>query len=179
MNRLLGLLFAVSIAVVPALGQEEDVWEPLRFFSGQWEGQGEGKGGISKGVQHFEFILGGQYLHVRNRTVFEPQEENPKGEVHQDWGFFSYDRARKTFVLRQFHVEGFVNQYVMDTPRADSKTLVFTSESIENIPSGFRARLTYRILNDHEFEQTFDLASPGQQFDCYSKGIMKRVAAQN
>lgn len=174
MNRLLTLLVVVWMTAMPAAGQDQDVWAPLRFFAGRWEGQGEGKGGVSKGIQDFEFVLDGKYLHIRNRTVFEPQEMNPKGEVHQDWGFISYDQIRKRFVLRQFHVEGFVNQYVMEDPSGDGKNLVFTSEAIENIPPGFRARITYRILNDHEFEQTFDLASPGNEFDCYAKGIMRR-----
>ncbi len=103
-----------------------------------------------------------------------PRPRIPAGEVHEDWGVFSYDKARKTFVLRSFHVEGFVNQYVLESPTADAKTFVFVSESIENIPAGFRARLTYRIIDNDTFEQTFDLAPPGQEFTCYSKGIMKR-----
>lgn len=169
---IIGVLF-IGLAVA----QDTDTWKPLRFFEGEWKGQGEGKGGVSTGHQKFSFILGGNYLRVENRTVFEPQEKNAKGEVHEDQGFFSYDRAREQFVLRQFHIEGFVNQYVMEPLSEDGKTFVFTSESIENIPPGFRARLTYRILNENEFEQTFDLASPGQEFDCYSKGVMKRVRA--
>ena len=70
-------------------------------------------------------------------------EKNPKGETHQDIGFFSYDRGRKQFVLRQFHVEGFVNQFKGDISE-DGKLIVFTSESIENIPAGFRAKETYQ-----------------------------------
>jgi hypothetical protein len=48
----------------------------------------------------------------------------------------SFDKGRKNFVFRQFHIEGFVNQYVMTSSSADGKTIVFTSESIENIPAG-------------------------------------------
>ena len=49
------------------------------------------------------------------------------------------------------------------------------SEQLENLQAGFKARLTYKILNKNEFEQTFDLASPGRDFECYSSGVMKRV----
>ena len=50
---------------------------------------------------------------------------------------------RKTFVFRQFHGEGFVNQYTLDSLSGDKKMLVFVSEAIENIPQGWRARETY------------------------------------
>ena len=127
--------------------------------------------------QEFEFVLGGKYLLVKNESRFEPQEKNAKGEVHQDWGFFSFDQMRKKYVLRQFHVEGFVNQYVCDGPGEDGKTFVFISEAMENIPPGWKARLTYRILSENEFEQTFDLAAAGKEMECYSKGVMKRKGA--
>jgi hypothetical protein len=169
----------VALFVSLALSQNAspaptDVWAPFRFFVGGWEGAGEGGPGASTGEQTFAFILRGTYLQVRNKAVFAPQEKNPKGEVHEDWGLFSYDKARKTFVLRQFHTEGFVNQYVLEPAAAEAKTFVFVSEAIENIPAGFKARLTYKILDADTFEQTFDLAPPGQEFTCYSKGVMKR-----
>ncbi|MGB8959119.1 MAG: heme-binding beta-barrel domain-containing protein [Candidatus Aminicenantales bacterium] len=176
---ILALMIVISIAAAPTVAAEQapvvtDVWAPLRFFVGSWRGGGEGTPGTGTGEETFEFILRGAYLQVRNKAVFDPQAKNPSGEVHEDWGVFSYDKARKTFVLRSFHVEGFVNQYVLESQTADAKTFVFVSESIENIPAGFRARLTYRIIDNDAFEQTFDLAPPGQEFTCYSKGIMKR-----
>lgn len=151
-----------------------DVWLPFRFFVGQWEGRGEGQPGISHGRQEWQFVLGGKYLQIKNEARFDPHEKNPRGEVHEDWGFISYDRMRKAYVFRQFHVEGFVNQYVCPGPDADGKTFVFLSEAIENMPPGFKARLTYRILDDIRFEQTFDLAPPGREMACYSKGVMIR-----
>jgi len=170
---LAGLALLLSLAArQPESAQ--DVWAPFRFFIGQWEGQGEGQSGISHGRQEWQFVLGGRYLQVKNEARFDPQDKNPKGEVHEDWGFISYDRTRKAYIFRQFHVEGFVNQYVCPGPGADGRTFIFLSEAIENIPPGFKARLTYRILEDNSFEQTFDLAPPGQELTCYSKGVMTR-----
>ena len=145
---------------------------------GKWEGSGEGKGGISKGEQEYQFVLNGKFLQVKNKSVFEPQEKNPKGEVHEDWGLFSYDYPRKKFIFRQFHIEGFVNQYVLDSLSEDGKTLQFITESIENIPPGWKAKLIYKIVNENEFELSFELASPGKDFECYSKGRLKRIAKQ-
>jgi hypothetical protein len=95
-------------------------------------------------------------------------QKNPKGEIHQDEGIFSFDRARKRLVFRQFHTEGFVNQYVEDSGSA-SKAIVFTSEAIENIPAGFRARATYTVLGPDAFEEVFELAEPGKSFELYSR----------
>jgi len=86
----------------------------------------------------------------------------------------SFDRTRKTFVLRQFHTEGFVNQYVMANTSADGKTIVFTSESIENIPAGYRARETYKLLGPDEFTEVFEIAAPGKEFEVYSEGHFRR-----
>ena len=176
------LLFLLSAVGPLAFSQQQppgaapaDVWAPFRFFVGHWKGAGEGSPGAGTGEQTFAFILRGTFLQVQNKATFSPQEKNPRGEVHEDMGVFSYDKARQTFVLRQFHVEGFVNQYVLESLPADGKTFVFLSEAIENIPAGFKARLTYRILDPDSFEQTFDLAPPGRAFTCTSKGVMKRV----
>jgi hypothetical protein len=125
-------------------------------------------------VREYQFALNGKFLQVRNKSTYAPQEKNPKGEVHEDWGMFSHDRARKKFVLRQFHVEGFVNQYTVETLAADGKTLSFVTENIENIPAGFRARETYRILSADEFTEIFELAEPGKAFEVYSETRFKR-----
>lgn len=86
----------------------------------------------------------------------------------------SYDTARKLFVFRQFHTEGFVNTYVQQ-PTADGKTIVFVSQAIENIPAGYRARETYTILSGDEFIDRFETAEPGKDFELYSEARMKRV----
>lgn len=58
-------------------------------------------------------------------------------------------------------MEGFVNQYTLESVSPDGKTLVFVSESIENIPAGFRARETYQWKGENEFAEVFELAEPG------------------
>ena len=178
MRQIAGTLLVVSL-IVPNIvfGQEEkkqDVWEPLRFFVGSWEGKGEGRPGDSKAERVYEFVLQGKFLEAKNKSIYEPQDLNPKGEVHEDWGLFSYDQGRKKIVFRQFHAEGFVNQYVLDSLSADCKTLVFVTESIENIPSGWRARETYKILNKDEFTETFELAAPEKDFEVYIESHFKR-----
>ncbi len=48
------------------------------------------------------------------------------------------------------------------------------SESIENIPAGFRAREAYRILGPNEFIERFEMAEPNKAFEVYSEARFKR-----
>ena len=146
----------------------------MRSLVGTWEGTRSGQPGTSRIQREYRFVLNDKYIQVQNKSMYDPQPKNPKGEVHQDWGMMSFDKGRKKFVFRQFHVEGFVNQYVMTSSSADGKTIVFTSESIENIPAGYRARETYKILGPDEFKEFFEVAEPGKDFELYSEGHFKR-----
>jgi hypothetical protein len=51
---------------------------------------------------------------------------------------------------------------------------VFTSEQIENIPVGFRARETYVVIGPDAFEEIFELAEPGKAFETYSHARFTR-----
>ena len=52
---------------------------------------------------------------------------------------------------------------------------VFTTESIENIPAGRRARETDIVHGPEEFEEVFELAEAGKPFELYSRARLKRV----
>ena len=81
---------------------------------------------------------------------------------------------RKKFVFRQFHIEGFINQYVLEQISDDGKTLVFDSEQFENAPPGWKARITYKIVDDNNLEESFDLATPGKALQCYILNFLER-----
>src|SRR5688572_32581352 len=88
-----------------------DPFKPLRLFIGKWEGDSKGQPGIGKMEREYAFVLKDRFIKISNKAVYAPQEKNPKGEVHEDLGFFGYDKAIKKLSFRQFHVEGFVVQY--------------------------------------------------------------------
>jgi hypothetical protein len=140
---------------------------------GHWSGTTEGQPGAGTVERHYEPVLGARFIQVKNVSVYPPQPKNPNGERHEDLGFFSYDNARKAIVFRQFHVEGFVNQYVLDAA-STSDRLVFATEAIENIPPGWRARETYLIGADR-LEEIFELAEPGKDFSVYSRTRLTRA----
>jgi hypothetical protein len=168
-------LFLLIPAILNAQGaSEKDVWQPLKFLKGKWEGQGDGMSGTSVVSQEYKFILNGNFLEMRTKAVFEPQEKNPEGEVHEDFGVFSYDQFRKIFVLRSFYVEGFVNQYIHESVSEDGMTLTFVSELIENAPAGTKAKLIFKRIDDDTIEQSFHVAFPGQEYGCLSVNTLKR-----
>ncbi|MBZ5500306.1 MAG: hypothetical protein LAP85_28260 [Acidobacteriia bacterium] len=146
----------------------------VRFFVGQWHGTATGEPGKGTVVREYLLVLGGKFLQGKNVSHWAATEKTPTGEIHEDMGFFSFDNARKTVIYRQFHIEGFVNQYAMQ-PIQDPKTLVFVSEAIENIAPGWRAKETYHILGNDEFEEVFELAAPGKEFEVYSKSSLRRT----
>jgi hypothetical protein len=149
-----------------------DHWAPLRRFVGRWTGTGSGEPGRSTVEREYRGAVGGRFLWGRNRSVYAPQEKNPKGETHDHWDIISWDKNRKTFVLRQFHLEGFVNQYRMEI--GEDGALVFMSEAIENISAGWRARETYRFAGE-QLVEVFELAPPNKDFSVYSKNVLQRA----
>lgn len=167
------LLFAQP--PVPAPRATPDPWAPIRVIEGEWEGESEGEPGKGTVKRVYTFVLNKKFLNETNVSTYPPQPKNPKGEVHQHWSFFSYDRARKTLVLRQFHQEGFVNQFAM-VAAATPNAIVFESEALENVPKGWKARETYEIVSPDEFVETFEIASTGA-YEIYSRSRFKRKRA--
>jgi len=161
------VLFAFLLSLLlsgSAAKAAPDVWAPLQFMVGNWAGTTHGEPGNGKVDRSYQFALKGKFIQVANKSTYPPQTSNPKGEIHEDVGFISYDGARKRFVLRQFHVEGFVNTYVSDAIPEGTHVITFTSEAIENIPAGYRARETYTVLGKDEFSERFEIAEPGKDF---------------
>ena len=176
-RMLFAALALVAAAVPPPAAAQQpaaDNFAVLAALLGKWTGTSEGQPGNGTVERDYERVLGGRFIRARNRSTYPPQEKNPKGEVHEDEGIFSFDRARKRIVFRQFHVEGFVNTYVQDVD-AKAGTVSFTTESIENIPAGWRARETYRFHGADEIEEVFELAEAGKPFAVYSRTRLKRV----
>jgi hypothetical protein len=172
-----GFLLVLLIGPAVLSGQQPvapDPLERLGFLIGRWEGTSEGTPGQATVRREYTRVLNSRFIRAHNRNVYPPQDKNPKGEIHEDEGWFSFDRARKRLVLRQFHVEGFVNQYLENADSSPGK-LIFTTEAIENIPAGWRARETYIVHGPDAFEEVFELAEAGTAFALYSRARLARV----
>jgi hypothetical protein len=170
----LGLLLILSSAAAAEQSTPPSPLGPVQALIGKWQGTSEGQPGSGTLTREYRMILGDRFVEEINRSVYLPQQKNPKGETHEHRSIFSYDRARKQIVFRQFHQEGFVNQYVLE-PSTKAGVLVFVTEAIENIPNGFRARETYTFMSANEFEEVFEIAEPGKDFELYSRARLKRA----
>ena len=169
------LLLVASATSIQAQDNRSDLWAPIRFLVGEWAGMSSGEPGTGTVSRRYEFILGNRFIHERNTSAYPPQEKNKAGEVHQHWSFFSYDKDRKTIIFRQFHQEGFVIVYTLNSTLSTLSKLVFDSEQIENINSAWKARETYELISNNEFTETFELAQPDKPLKVYSRNQFKRV----
>ncbi|HET7437255.1 MAG TPA: hypothetical protein VFN10_21280, partial [Thermoanaerobaculia bacterium] len=133
----------------------------LDTLVGRWTGTSKGKSGDGTIERECDRILNGQFIQCRTRAAY------PR-ETHTDIAIFSYDRNAKKVRMRQFHEEGFVNEYTQTSPGT------FMSDSIENLGSGWRAREAYHLMGD-TWHETFSLAGPGKDFETYSQGTLNRA----
>jgi len=173
----LSLVASISTSGEPAQSPKSpanptDTWAPLRFLVGSWEGTSSGQPGNGTVRREYRLVLRDRFVEGRTTSTYPPQEKNPKGEVHEDIAYFSYDRSSKAFKMRQFHVEGFVTVYAATA--TGTSEIVFNSESLENIPAGWRARETWRITGADSFVEVFELAEPGKDFTVYSETRLTR-----
>jgi hypothetical protein len=173
MKQLFVSLLLLPLTSVAQLTKKDSLWLPFANIIGEWRGSGEGVDGAGTYERTYRQVLNKNYIEVRNKTIYAPNEKSKNGYVHEDVGFISYDKMRKTFIFRQFHGEGFVNQYKLDSISSDRKTLVFVSEAIENIPAGWRAKEVLQI-SDKGITELFFLAGPGKDFGEYTKARLEK-----
>ena len=170
-SMLLGLATLSVHAQAPA---KVDPLATLSRFVGSWSGTASGQPGDGTVARTYGSSLQGRYLQESNVSRYPSRDVSKPDEVHEHLSMFSYDKARKLIVLRQFHVEGFVNTYRQVSP-PDTLPLVFESESFENLSSAWKARETYEFSGDDEFVETFELAPPGKPYEVYSRNRLKRL----
>lgn len=173
MKYIIILLLILPLHAFAQLTKQDSLWLPLKGLIGTWKGTGEGPDGKGTYERTYQRVLNNKYIEVRNKTEYLPTAEKPKGYHHEDFGVISYDKARKKFVFRQFQIEGFVNEYLLESISADGKTITFVTESIENIPAGWRGRETY-TFTENGFTEVFDLAEPGKDFAPYTRARFQR-----
>ncbi len=168
--------FLVLACVFPTTGRSQDsTFDNLvDHLLGNWKSVQEACVGIGKAEREYSMVVDGEYLHVINTAYFEPDSSDQTGSVHHDWGIFNYDNIRKMVVLREFNSEGFVITYNLGEVSPDGMTYVFLSETIDNLPAGWRARTTIILNGADRFDELFEVAKPGGEFRTYVKSAWSR-----
>lgn len=168
------LTAATLLGSAPPAWTQDDPWRPVERLLGEWRGTSTGQAGSGDVVRRYAKVMKGRFIHETNTSTYPPQEKNRKGEVHEHASMFSYDRQRKVLMLRQFHVEGFVNTY-RQASEVGAERLVFESEGFENFNNAWKARETYEFDGNDRFVETFELAPPGKEFQLYSRTELRRA----
>ena len=159
---------SASAANDPPANPANDRWGRVRFLLGTWEGTANGEPGKGTVERTYTLVLGGQFIEEHNTSRYEAKA-GQKPEIHHHRGFLSFDKARKTFMLRHFHEEGFVNLYALDADKSMPEYLIFDSVSFENFSNEWKARESYEVISPDEFVEVFELAEPGKDFVEYSR----------
>jgi hypothetical protein len=151
--------------------QKTDPWAPFQLLEGDWEGAVDGIFGQGTARRSYELILDGKFVLMRHASVRLPQEKSPKGDYHRELTVYSFDSERETIVMRAFIVEGYVLRY---TCEVEPKRFVCNTESVES-GTGMQARVTIEIADAYRFDETFELASPGQELKVFFTNSWTRV----
>jgi hypothetical protein len=170
-STILIMIFALATdsAVAMQTNERADPLAAIGWLVGDWTGVGEGQPGTSASSRHAERAHDGHFIRIDGRSVYPRQERNRTGEIHTSLDIWSYDRRRGLIVMRQFDSLGFASTYVQDRAASTNARLVLVSESLENVPAGWRARYTYEHPAADEYLELFELDS-GHGFERYVAG---------
>lgn len=185
MNKHL-VLFTLIVFLIPLKGftqmadEQTTLLDEFKgYFEGTWHGMEKGSTGDGAGTRTYELIVQNHYLLLKNQSVFAPDQKNTNREFHEDFGVFSFDQSSNKIVYRQFLSEGFVNTYNGErhmTGDAGSPQWVFETREIENLPPGWKARITIQPINENKFRETFELAQPGQEYQSMLNNIWIKIS---
>ena len=130
----------LSIALAAAcalLAQAKDpVWEAVASLAGEWEGEGQGEPGVSKGGFTFTPDLQGKILVRRNRSEYSATKDRA-AFAHEDLMIFYRDPASGKVRASYHDNEGHLIEY---TVTAEGRRIAFVSNAATGEP---RYRFTY------------------------------------
>ena len=184
---ILGLLSAsVLIIGLAQAAEPADVWKPLRFLLGSWEGGGSGAPGEGHGYATFTLELDSNVMMRKNRTEFPPKPGEKSGLVHDDWLLIypvaaiqgqsqkpdssSASHPSPLFKAIYFDNEGHVINYNVAFPGENAAT--FETDPAQPGP---RIRLEYTMPSPDVARSVFSFAMPGGDFKPYVSGDVRRV----
>jgi len=145
------------------------------FFIGNWQGVETGVSGDGIGFRTYSYELGENYIFQKNQSTFPKTDEKPKGEVHRDFGVFSYNSTKNELIYRSFNIENFTNIFVLNDSLSTENKFVFITREIENNPGNWEARVTIEKISDTEFKEFFDIAMDGENFTPFLQNHWHKV----
>ena len=149
---------------------------PVSHLIGKWRGVGRGRWGDSSAETEFAWTLDKHFIQGRGRSVYPRQEKNPDGEIHDYISIYSYDTHSGTIVMRELDNEGFAITYYLDKSSSKGNEWVFVAGQLENVPVGWKARLTLIFKAENEYHERFELDTNGKGYREYLTTQYLRVS---
>lgn len=175
----IALLLLAFICQTNGFGEETNRLHKLNFLIGDWSGTGTGFGNDSSYIiSSFRYVLDDHFIEVSNESWFQPTKDKPKGEHHLDRGMISFDKSQNQIIYRQFHNEGFVNEYVLVDSLSTDSTFVFLTRNIENFVPGGKARFTIQKYSPQNITTFFDVSFPNKPFACFGTNELRKKATE-
>lgn len=165
----ISLLTSICFAIyaLDLLAAEQIGLDRLHFLVGEWRGVGEGKWGSSSAERRYHLIFGQTFIQGHGRSVYPRQDRNKEGESHESLDIFSFDEQRQRVVLRQFDNEGFVTTYYLNSETSERDRLIFEAEHLENVPTGWKAKIIFEVKEKDEFHEHFYLDTATGAYERY------------
>lgn len=145
----------------------------MNFLIGKWEEYRSGRAGIGQGFRILIFILESNYIYSNTKSVSDPGDTNPEGEVLEDWGIIRYDSFVDKFTMRDFHYERFINSYLLENIGKNPTQYEFNSYALENVLEGWTTRIALVNIDADTSEETLEPAQTGRDYVIYPENNVK------
>ncbi|MCB0753415.1 MAG: hypothetical protein KDC52_18230 [Ignavibacteriae bacterium] len=153
----------------------QNKFENLDFLIGKWQGVETGVSGDGIGFRTYDYDMNEHYIIEKNQSTFAKTEKKPIGEVHRDFGVFSFNGNTSKIVYRSFNIEGFTNIFELDNDQSTETKFIFITREIENNPGNWKAKVTIEKISDNEFLESFDIAMDGENYVPFLKNHWYRT----
>lgn len=139
----------------------------MNFLLGKWEDYRTGRARIGQGFKTCTFIRESNYIYSNNKSIIDPQDRNPEGEIHGDWGIISNDSFVNKFTMCDCYSLGYINSNVLEYIPENPAKYEFNSDNLENVPEGWKARIKLEKIDEDTFEETLDPSQTGRDYVTY------------
>jgi hypothetical protein len=151
-----------------------DRFGPLHWLIGEWQGYGKFSDRSTLIHKSFFYDVAGMYLIERTIDMFPPDSLTTEFEVHQDFTVYYRHNRDGSILAKGFFVESYVTFATVEIGD-DGRIIVVGMHEVENGPPGMRTRYTIRQRGADQFEATFEIAMPGEDYVVSEELLMKRM----
>jgi hypothetical protein len=164
------VVLASSLNIFTAASRSDDLWGPLNFLVGDWNGEGGGKPGQGPGNMSVTWDLDRQVMINKGHSEYPASKDRP-ATVHDSLMIIFKDPSGEKLRATYFDNEGHVIQYAIEASE-NPVTIRFVSDALPSTP---RFRLTY-IRRENNMDIKFEIAPPGKPdaFTAYVEGTVRR-----